>query len=102
MKIHKNDNVQIMVGKDKGKQGKVLNVDPKDKRVLVQGLNLFKRHKRPTKKGEKGEIISLARPLKLANIQLVCNSCGKPTRVGYRQNGEIKVRYCKKCKAIIA
>src|SRR3989344_7989198 len=98
MKIHKNDNVQIMVGKDRGKQGKVTAVNPEKGTVLVPGLNMFKKHKRPTKQGEKGEIVSLPRPLKAANVMIVCSSCNKPVRIGFRHDGEIKVRFCKKCK----
>ncbi|HEY4499753.1 MAG TPA: 50S ribosomal protein L24 [Candidatus Paceibacterota bacterium] len=101
MRIHKNDNVQIMVGKDKGKQGKVLKIDPKNQRVLVQGLNMFKKHKRATKQGEKGEIISISRPVTVENLMVVCNSCKKPARIGYRFEGETKIRYCKKCQAAI-
>jgi len=99
MKIKKGDNVQIIAGKDKGKQGKILKVDIKSGKVLVQGLNLYKKHQRPKKQGEKGEIISVARPLNFSNIMFVCNSCAKPVRIGFKIEGENKIRYCKKCKS---
>ncbi len=101
MKIHKGDNVQIMAGKDKGKRGKVLKADSKDGKILVQGLNMFKKHQRPKKQGDKGEIISVSRFLNVSNAMLVCVSCDKPTRVGYKIEGDSKSRYCKKCKAVL-
>jgi len=101
MKIRKNDNVQIMVGKDRGKQGKVLKVDSENSRVLIQGLNMFKKHQRPKKQGDKGEIVSISRFLDLSNAMIVCASCSKPTRVGYKLEGDKKVRYCKKCGVIL-
>ena len=101
MKIHKGDNVQIMAGKDKGKRGKVLKVNLKSGKILVQGLNMFKKHQRPKKQGDKGEIISISRFLNVSNAMLVCSSCDKPTRVGYKIEVDSKSRYCKKCKAIL-
>lgn len=101
MRIKKGDKVQIMVGKDSGKNGKILYVDTKKNAVMVEGLNVFKKHKRPTRQGEKGQIISITKPIKAANVQLLCPSCEKPTRVGFRFEGEKKVRMCKKCKATI-
>jgi len=97
MKLKKGDNVQIMVGKDQGKQGQIMKMDVKSGKVFIQGLNLFKKHQRPKKQGEKGEVVSVSRPLNLSNIMIVCNSCAKPVRVGFKINGENKVRYCKKC-----
>lgn len=97
MRIRKDDIVQVMVGKDRGKSGKVLVVDQKNERLMVAGVNMYKKHKRPTKQGEKGQIISLTRSLPVANVQLLCTGCGKPTRLGYRFVGEVKSRICKKC-----
>lgn len=97
MKLHKGDNVQIMTGKDSGKQGAVLKVDRKSNRVFLQGLNLFKKHRRPKKQGEKGEIISIPRSMDVSNVRLVCGSCSKPVRAGYRLEERNKLRYCKKC-----
>ena len=101
MKIHKGDNVQIMIGKDRGKQGKVLKMESKSNKIYIQGLNVFKKHQRPKKQNEKGEIISVNRPLNISNVKIVCTSCNKPTRVGFKIESENKVRYCKKCQAII-
>ncbi|MDO8430147.1 MAG: 50S ribosomal protein L24 [bacterium] len=101
MNIHKGDNVQIMAGKDRGKRGKVLDIEMKKSKILIQGLNLFKKHKKPTKQGEKGETISVSRYLSVSSALLVCSSCDKPSRIGYKDEGGKKVRYCKKCQAII-
>lgn len=98
MKIHKGDKVQIMVGKDSGKQGVILKLDVKAGKVLIQGLNLFKKHRRPKTQNEKGEVVSVPRPLAIANVMLVCNLCGQLTRAGYKIESGNKLRYCKKCK----
>lgn len=98
MKIRKGDTVRIMVGKDAGKSGKILHVYSTINKVLVEGLNLFKKHRRPRKQGEKGEIVSVARPLRVANVSLVCSNCNKPVRVGYKIEGLKKIRTCKKCQ----
>ena len=99
MRIKKGDKVQILIGKDSGKSGKILEIDTKNDTVTVEGFNVYKKHKRPTKQGEKGQIISLIRPMTASNVQLLCSSCGKPTRIGIRFEGEKKVRACKKCRA---
>ncbi|MDP3729645.1 MAG: 50S ribosomal protein L24 [bacterium] len=102
MHIKKGDNVQIIAGKDKGKQGKVQLVDIKNDRILVQGLNMFKKHQRPKKQGEKGSIVSIARPLHVSNAMIVCQSCKKPARIKMvLKDGGVKVRQCKKCSATI-
>lgn len=89
-----------MSGKDRGKQGKLLKVDYKKGKVLVEGLNVFKKHKRPSRQGEKGEVVEVSRLLEASNVLPVCSSCNQPTRVGYKIEGGAKSRYCKKCKAI--
>lgn len=101
MRIHKGDTVQIMTGKDVGKSGKIIRVYPEDNKVLLENLNLYKKHRRPRRQGEKGETITVARPLAAANVMLVCKNCQRPVRVGYRFEGDRKVRYCKRCKAVI-
>jgi len=101
MKIKKGDTVKILIGKDNGKTGKVLVVDAKNKKVLVEGLNMFKKHQKPKRQGEKGEIISVARPMNASNVLLVCPRCGQSTRVGYKMEGGKKLRTCKKCKSTI-
>lgn len=98
MRIKKGDNVQIMVGAARGKQGKVIVVDNRKNRIIVEGLNLIKKHQRPKKQGEKGEIISRPRSVNASNALIVCNSCNKPVRMGFRKDNGEKIRYCKKCK----
>lgn len=99
MKIKKGDTIKIISGKDKGKTGKIMQVNGAVGTVLLEGLNLFKKHRRPKKQGEKGEIVTVPRPLSASKVMLVCSSCGKSTRAGYRFEGETKVRFCKKCQA---
>jgi len=101
MKIQKGDKVIMMAGKDRGKSAKVLNVDSKLGRVVVDGLNMTKKSMKPKKQGEKGQIVSIPMPVDISNIQIVCSSCGKPTRVGTKIEGENKKRYCKKCNATV-
>ncbi len=101
MKIRKNDEVKIMAGKDNGKIGKVLNVLAKEGKVLVENVNQYKKHKKGQAKGEKSEIITLTKPLPLANVMIVCPKCHKTSRLGYRMDNETKVRFCKKCQATI-
>lgn len=101
MKIKKGDNVKIMTGKDRGKTGKVIKVDEKSGRLAVEGVNLYKKHVRPKRQGEKGEVVSVARPLAASNVMLVCSSCSRATRVGFRVDDGNKTRYCKKCKVAI-
>ena len=101
MKLKKGDNVKVLSGKDRGKTGKVLAVFYDDAKILVEGVNLFKKHRRPKKQGEKGEVVTVPRPLHMGKVALVCGSCGKATRIGMRIEGEKKSRYCKKCGSII-
>ena len=101
MKIHKNDLVKIITGKDKSKTGKVLKVLPRKEKILVEGLNLYKKHVRPKTQGEKGQVVSLPRPLYVSNAALVCPNCKKTTRTGYRLEEDKKIRYCKKCGSAI-
>src|SRR5579859_6775787 len=98
MKIKKGDTVQIVVGKDDGKTGKVEKVFVKTSKVLVEGVNQYKRHIKARLAGQKSEIITITKPLPVANMMLLCPSCKKPTRVGYSITKESKVRVCKKCK----
>ena len=97
MKIKKGDTVLIISGKDKGKKSNVLQVFPKEMRVLVSQVNLRKKHQKPKKSGEKGQIIQIPGPISISNAKLICSKCGKITRVGYKIEGEKKYRVCKKC-----
>jgi len=97
MKIRKGDQVLIISGKDKGRKGKVIEASPKEGRIVVGGINLRKKHMRPKKAGEKGQIVELPGPLSVSNVKLICPKCKKTTRVGYKLEGEKKYRVCKKC-----
>lgn len=101
-KIKKNDLVQITKGKDKGKQGKVINVIEGGARAIVEGLNLAKKHKRQSRQDQKGGIISIEMPLSVSNLMLFCKHCSKPTRVGAMilKDGT-KSRFCKSCKGAL-
>jgi len=102
MNIKKGDLVLIKKGKDKGKSGKVVKILPKDDKVIVEGLNLVKKIQKPKKAGEKGQIISIPRPVFRANVMLICPSCKRPTRVGYNKDNNTKYRICKKCGSKIS
>lgn len=97
MKIKKNDTVKMMAGKDSGKTGKVLRVLATDEKIMVEGLNMMKKHTRPRREGEKGQRIELPRAVDISNVILICPKCSKPTRVGYKVNDDAKFRICKKC-----
>jgi large subunit ribosomal protein L24 len=101
MKIIKGDTVKIISGKDRGKTGAVLHAMPATDKVIIDGLNLVKKRSRPKRQGEKGQMVSVPRPLAVSKVMLICSSCKEPTRVGSRMDGARKVRYCKKCKAKI-
>ena len=101
LKILKGDTVEVLSGKDRGKQGRVVNVYPNRARVMVEGVNQVKRHEtvRPTKSGGgmQGGIITKEMPLDISNVAVVCPSCGKPTRVGHAMGPDGKERVCKQC-----
>ena len=86
MKIKKGDQIQIIAGKDKGKAGKVLRVIPGNLRIVIEGLNLIKKHMKPKKGGEKGQRIEVPASINISNVMLVCPKCGKLTRVGFKVN----------------
>jgi large subunit ribosomal protein L24 len=107
MKIKKDDKVQILAGKDKGKTGKVLQVFPARRRLSVEGVNLLIKHMRPQRKGDKGQRIEFPGLIDASNVALVCPKCGKPTRVSYQvtkgEDGKLqKARFCKQCQQAIA
>lgn len=99
MDIKKGDQIKIISGKDRGKTGTVLKVFTKEKRLSVEGLNLFKKRSRPKKQGAKGETVLVPRPLAASKIMLICQNCKKNTRTGYRAEGDRKIRFCKKCES---
>jgi len=96
MKLKKSDNVMVMAGRDKGKTGAVSRLFPATDQVLVEGLNVVKRHTKPSNKNPRGGILEIAKPMPAGKVALVCPSCKKPTRIGY-QLGKTKQRICKKC-----
>lgn len=97
MKIRKNDTVLIISGKDRAKRGKVLDVFPREKRLVVEGLNLRKKHVKPKRSGEKGQVVELPGSISVSNVKLICTKCGKAARVGYKIIEKRKYRICKKC-----
>jgi large subunit ribosomal protein L24 len=102
VKIRKNDTVVVTAGKDKGKKGKVRRALPKKNRVLVEGLNMIKRHSRARRAARQAGIIELEAPIHVSNVMLLCNKCAKPTRVGFKilDDGK-KVRICRSCQEVI-
>ena len=101
IKIKKGDKVIMLKGKDLGKSGKVLKVYPAKQRLVVEGINLIKKNLRPKKQGEKGQVVSIPGAVRIENVQVVCSSCHKPTRVSFELKGDKRERHCKKCNAKI-
>ena len=99
MKIRKGDEVKILSGKDNGKTGKVVKVFPKTDQVVVEGLNLRKKHARSRQAEKKGEVVLIPAPVAVSKVQLVCPHCSKVTRVRYEIGADTKAkaRICKKC-----
>lgn len=101
MKIIKGDNVKVTAGKDRGKTGAVSAAFPTTGKIVVEGINVFKKNAKPKRQGEKGQLVEVSRPMFASKVQLVCPNCKQATRAGFRIEGSRKVRYCKKCKATI-
>ena len=101
--IRKNDNVVVTTGKDRGKRGRVLKVQPENNRVVVEGVNFIKRHTKPNpQRNIKGGLVEREASLHASNVQLVCPECGKPTRLGRKILGDgRKVRICRKCEGVV-
>jgi len=97
MKIKKGDTVKVIKGKDAGNVGKVEKVFSKEDKVLVEGVGQYKRHVKSRMQGQKSEIITITKPLSIANVELLCPKCKKQARVGYKIVKDGKVRVCKKC-----
>ncbi len=96
--VKKDDTVVVLSGKDKGKQGKVLEVSPKEQKVIVDHINMVTKHVKPRKMGEAGGIVKAEGAMYACKVQLVCPKCGKPTRAGHKLLADgSKVRVCKKC-----
>jgi large subunit ribosomal protein L24 len=101
LRIKKGDLVQVIAGKFKGRQGKIVQALPSDRQVMVEGVNLVKRHRKPLTQRDPGGIVDVIKPVDVSNVQLVCPACGKLTRVGYEMKDNKKVRVCKKCHATV-
>ena len=97
LKIKKGDRVYVLTGKDRGKTGEVMRAIPSTGKVIVDGVNVAKKHQRATNATMQGGIIDKDMPIPVANVAIVCPTCGKHTRVGYKVDGATKVRVCKKC-----
>ena len=97
MKIKKGDTVLVISGKDRGRKGKVIESHPKEKKVVVAGMNLKSKHVKPKQTEEKGQIVKMPAPIDVSNVKLICPKCGKLTRVAYKIINNKKVRICKKC-----
>ncbi len=96
IRLKREDNVMVMNGKDRGKTGKILEVDRTKGKAIVQGINMVKKAVKPKRQDEKGGIIEIEAPLQISNLQIMCKKCG-PTRIGYKFEKDEKVRICKKC-----
>ena len=95
-KLKKEDNVQVISGKDKGKRGRILKIYRDKDRVVVEGVNLVKKAKKKRKQNDRGGIVEIEAALHSSNLMIICKKCG-PTRVGYKFEADKKVRMCKKC-----
>jgi large subunit ribosomal protein L24 len=101
--VHKNDNVLVIAGNARGKQGKVLKVFPANRRVIVENVNIVKRHTRPSQKNPQGGIVQKEAPIHASNVMVICPKCNKATRVGHAhvidptKNKKKTMRVCKNC-----
>jgi large subunit ribosomal protein L24 len=102
MQIKKNDNVLVTAGKEKGKRGRVIAVYPRENRVLIEKLNMIKRHTRPNQQLRQGGIVEKESPISAANVKLICSKCDKPTSIARKAQGDgTRVRVCKACDATL-
>jgi len=99
-KLKKEDTVEVIAGKDKGKRGRVLKILRDKDRVVVEGVNLVKKAKKKRKQNDRGGIIEIEAALHSSNLMVVCKKCG-PVRVGYKIDGDKKARICKKCGEVL-
>ena len=102
MKIKKGDKVIVTAGKDKGVTSEVSRAILVDRKVVVTNVNKVKKHVKPSRENPEGGILEFEKPVDVSNVMLVCSSCEKPSKVGVRRENGKKIRFCKKCEAIIA
>ena len=96
-KIHKDDTVQVLAGKDKGKQGKVVSVITKKDAVIVSGVNMVKKAMKRRSQQDAGGIAEIEAPIHISNVGIVCKKCNRPVKIGYKLDGDKKIRVCRKC-----
>lgn len=96
-KIRRDDNVEVLTGKDKGKRGTIIRVIRKKDKVIVSGVNIVKKAMRRRSEQDQGGIVEIEAPIHISNVGLVCKKCGKPVKVGYKFEGDKKLRVCRKC-----
>ena len=102
MRLHSNDNVLVTKGRDRGKQGRIARVLIKQQKVVVEGINIVTRHQKPTGAFQQGGMIQKEMPIPVSNVVLICQSCTKPAKIGYRHLADgTKARFCTKCEEII-
>ncbi|MEK7184337.1 MAG: 50S ribosomal protein L24 [Patescibacteria group bacterium] len=99
--IRRNDTVLVITGKDRGKRGTVVRVLPKEHRIVIDGINMAKRHTKPSVKQPQGGIVDFPAPLSVSNVMIICAACNKPTRIAMKLTADGKVRTCKHCKAAL-
>ncbi len=97
MTIKKGDNIIVLSGKDKGKQATVVDIMRDKDRVLIEGVNVFKKHQRPRQEGKKGQVVERAMPLHLSNVAVYCSKCKKGARLAVKMDGDKKLRVCRTC-----
>ena len=100
-KIRKNDTVEVIAGKDKGKRGTVVSVLLKKEAVIVSGVNIVKKAMKKKSQQDQGGIAEIEAPLNISNVAIVCKKCGRPVKIGYKMDGDKKVRVCRKCGDIL-
>jgi len=101
LKIKKSDRVLVISGRDRAKSGKVISVDPKLSRAVVESVNIYKKHAKPSRKYPQGGIIDVNVPIKISNLMVICPACQKAVRIKYKNSGKDKRRICSKCKEVI-
>ena len=101
MKLKTGDNVVVISGKDRGRKGKIIKVLPKASKVVVEGMNIHKKHVRSKKQGQKGQVVQIPAPFSVSNTMIFCETCKKGVRVGYNIEQDKKQRICKKCKRVL-
>ncbi|MCX7774773.1 MAG: 50S ribosomal protein L24 [Spirochaetaceae bacterium] len=100
-KLRKEDLVQVIAGKDKGKQGKILKIDREKGRVIIEGINMVKKAMRKRSQTDRGGIVEIEAPIHISNVMIVCRKCNKPVRIGYKVEGDVKKRVCRKCGEVL-